>query len=115
MFVTRSSENAVIILTLPHRALHTFSPKSPRQRKKKNARRFSQLTCSRRREEAALLVSTCHQPKNVLRVRGDHAPNLSNMRALACINRIKNFASNTPSEPRFAPVSVKRSNLSEPE
>src|SRR4029434_5829087 len=54
-------------------------------------------------------------PKNVLRVRGDHAPNLSNARAFACINRIKNFASNTPSEPRIAPVSVKRSNLSDPE
>src|SRR5207237_140426 len=45
----------------------------------------------------------------------DHAPNLSNIFALACIKRIKYFASNTPSEPELAPVSVKRSNLSEPE
>ena len=44
-----------------------------------------------------------------------HAPNLSNIFAFACINRIKNFASKTPSDPEFAPVSVKRSNLSEPE
>jgi len=43
-----------------------------------------------------------------------YAPNLSNTRALACISRIKYFASNTPSEPEFAPVSVKRSSLSEP-
>src|SRR5437763_15162573 len=44
-----------------------------------------------------------------------HAPNLSNMRALACMRRIKNFDSKTPSDPMFAPVSVKRSSLSEPE
>src|SRR5206468_11605178 len=42
------------------------------------------------------------------------APNLSNIRALACMRRIKYFASNTPSEPMFAPVSVKRSSLSDP-
>src|SRR5471030_3117296 len=45
----------------------------------------------------------------------NHAPNLSNIFALACIRRIKNFDSKIPSEPMFAPVSVKRSNLSEPE
>src|ERR1019366_1510768 len=43
-----------------------------------------------------------------------YAPNLSNIFALACMRRIKYFASNTPSEPLFAPVSVKRSSLSEP-
>src|SRR5208282_5961860 len=43
-----------------------------------------------------------------------YAPNLSNIRALACIRRIKYFDSNTPSEPRFAPVSVNRSSLSHP-
>src|SRR5439155_23316433 len=46
---------------------------------------------------------------------GFYAPNLSNMRALACMRRMRNLASNTPSEPRFAPVSVKRSSLSVPE
>ena len=44
-----------------------------------------------------------------------YAPNLSNIFALACMSRIKNFASNTPSEPVLAPVSVNRSSLSEPE
>lgn len=45
----------------------------------------------------------------------NYAPNLSNIFAFACMSRKRNFASNTPSEPMFAPVSVKRSNLSEPE
>ena len=44
-----------------------------------------------------------------------HAPNLSNISALACIRRIRYLASNTPSEPWLAPVSVKRSSLSEPD
>lgn len=44
-----------------------------------------------------------------------HAPNLSNIFPFACIRRMRYFASNTPSEPMFAPVSVKRSSLSEPE
>src|SRR5205809_373049 len=44
-----------------------------------------------------------------------HAPNLSNIFAFACISRIKYFASKTPSEPRLAPVTVKRSSLSEPQ
>ena len=44
-----------------------------------------------------------------------HAPNLSNIFALACISRIRYLASNTPSEPLLAPVSVNRSSLSEPE
>ena len=44
-----------------------------------------------------------------------YAPNLSNIFALACMSRIKYFASNTPSEPVLAPVSVNRSSLSEPE
>src|ERR1700722_14442918 len=43
-----------------------------------------------------------------------YAPNLSNIFAFACIWRIRNLESNTPSEPLFAPVSVKRSSLSEP-
>lgn len=43
-----------------------------------------------------------------------YAPNLSNIFALACISRMRNFAGNTLSEPEFAPVSVKRSSLSEP-
>src|SRR5882672_3083095 len=47
--------------------------------------------------------------------RKNQAPNLSNILAFACIKRIKNFASKIPSEPRFAPVSVKRSSLSDPE
>src|SRR5688572_33488956 len=44
-----------------------------------------------------------------------YAPNLSNMRALACISRIRYLDLKTPSEPRFEPVSVKRASLSEPE
>gem|GEM_PF-4613709 len=44
----------------------------------------------------------------------DYAPNLSNIRALACMRRIKYFAGKIPSEPEFAPVSVKRSSLSQP-
>src|SRR5688572_12441278 len=44
-----------------------------------------------------------------------YAPNLSNIRALACINRIRYLDSKTPSDPRFEPVSVKRSSLSEPD
>src|ERR1019366_9416301 len=43
-----------------------------------------------------------------------YAPNLSNIFALSCMRRIMNFAGNTRSEPLFAPVSVKRSSLSEP-
>ena len=35
--------------------------------------------------------------------------------AFACMRRIRNFASKIPSDPRFAPVSVNRSSLSEPE
>src|SRR5690606_30501426 len=50
----------------------------------------------------------------VVGATNNHAPNLSNINAFACMWRIKNFASNTPSEPRLAPVSVKRSNLSLP-
>jgi two-component system sensor histidine kinase/response regulator len=44
-----------------------------------------------------------------------HAPNLSNIFALACMRRIRYFASNTPSDPVLAPVSVNRSSLSEPQ
>gem|GEM_PF-2464149 len=44
----------------------------------------------------------------------DYAPNLSSILALACMYRMRYLASNKPSEPRFAPVSVKRSSLSEP-
>ena len=43
-----------------------------------------------------------------------YAPNLSNIFAFACMSRIRYFASKMPSEPEFAPVSVKRSSLSEP-
>jgi len=43
-----------------------------------------------------------------------YAPNLSNIFAFACMRRMRNFAGKTLSEPLFAPVSVKRSNLSEP-
>ena len=43
-----------------------------------------------------------------------HAPNLSNIFALACISRRRYFASKIPSEPELAPVSVNRSSLSEP-
>ena len=46
--------------------------------------------------------------------RQTHAPNLSNIFAFACIKRMRNFAGKIPSEPLFAPVSVKRSSLSEP-
>src|ERR1035441_5139634 len=46
---------------------------------------------------------------------GHYAPNLSNILALACIRRMRYFASKTPSEPEFAPVSVNRASLSEPE
>src|SRR5260370_21679923 len=44
-----------------------------------------------------------------------HAPNLSNIFAFACMRRMRYFASKTLSDPIFAPVSVNRSNLSEPE
>ena len=43
-----------------------------------------------------------------------HAPNLSNINALACMRRMRCLASMMPSEPRLACVSVKRSSLSEP-
>src|SRR5579862_2492679 len=43
-----------------------------------------------------------------------YAPNLSNAFAFACIRRMRYFASKTPSDPLFAPVSVKRSSLSVP-
>src|ERR1035437_1824024 len=46
---------------------------------------------------------------------GHYAPNLSNILALACIRRMRYFASKTPSEPELAPVSVNRASLSEPE
>ena len=42
------------------------------------------------------------------------APNLSNILALACIKRMRNLDSITPRDPELAPVSVKRSNLSDP-
>ncbi|MEN9574083.1 MAG: hypothetical protein RL514_1938, partial [Verrucomicrobiota bacterium] len=45
---------------------------------------------------------------------GVYAPNLSNIFAFACMRRMRYFASKMPREPELAPVSVKRSSLSEP-
>jgi hypothetical protein len=88
-------ENAVtnFLAPVPHVHCNPISLKSTYERKQKSTEKFL-------RWKGALEV---------------HAPNLSNMRAFACIKRIKYFASNTPSDPMFAPVSVKRSSLSEPE
>src|ERR1017187_7434695 len=46
---------------------------------------------------------------------GHYAPNLSNILALACIRRMRYRSEEHTSEPEFAPVSVNRASLSEPE